>query len=175
MKDIFKPIIVLTCICLVVTTLLAVVNFVTSPIIKAAEEEAASKARSEVLTEAKTFEKMENVKLPDGVTEAYKGNDGTGYVFMLSQKGYGGEIKLICGIRPDGSMESIKTLSHSETSGIGSKVVDNATGYNKNYSGKTAADYETVDFVTGATISSKAYRAAVKSAFEAYESVKGAK
>ncbi len=175
MKDILKPIIVLACICLVVTTLLAVVNIVTVPIISAAEEEAAAKARSEVLTEAKSFELMKDVKLPEGVTEAYKGNDGTGYVFMLTQKGYGGAIKLICGIRPDGTMESIKTLSHGETSGIGSKVVDNATGYNKNYSGKTAANYESVDFVTGATISSKAYRAAVKSAFEAYDAVKGVK
>ena len=175
MKDIFKPIIVLPCICLVVTTLLAVVNMVTAPIIKAAEEEAASKARAEVLTEAKSFELMKNVKLPDGVTEAYKGNDGTGFVFMLTQKGYGGDIKLICGMRPDGSIEAIKTLSHSETSGIGSKVVDNAGGYNKNYSRKTAADYESVDFVSGATISSKAYRAAVKSAFDAYDVVKGAK
>lgn len=175
MKDILKPIIVLACICLVVTTLLAVVNFVTVPIISAAEEEAAAKARSEVLTEAKSFELMKDVKLPEGVTEAYKGNDGTGYVFMLTQKGYGGAIKLICGIRPDGTMESIKTLSHGETSGIGSKVVDNATGYNKNYIGKTAANYESVDFVTGATISSKAYRAAVKSAFEAYDAVKGVK
>ncbi len=175
MKDILKPIIVLTCICLVVTTLLAVVNFVTAPIILAAEEEAAAKARSEVLTQAKSFELMKDVKLPEGVTEAYKGNDETGYVFMLETKGYGGTIKLICGIRTDGTMESIKTLSHSETSGIGSKVVDNATGYNKNYSGKTAADYESVDFVTGATISSKAYRAAVKTAFDAYSAVKGVK
>lgn len=175
MKDILKPIIVLAAICLIVTTLLAVVNSVTSPIIKAAEEAAAAQARSEVLKEAKSFELMKDVKLPEGVSEAYKGNDGTGFVFMLTQKGYGGDIKLICGMRPDGSIESVKTLSHSETSGIGSKVVDNATGYNKNYSGKTAENYESVDAVTGATISSKAYKAAVKSAFEAYETVKGAK
>ena len=174
MKDIFKPIIVLTCICLVVTTLLAVVNMVTAPIIKAAEEEAASKARAEVLTEAKSFELMKNVKLPDGVTEAYKGNDGTGFVFMLTQKGYGGDIKLICGMRPDGSIEAIKTLSHSETSGIGSKVVDDKNGYRDNYIGKTAEDYESVDGITGATISSTAYKKALGSAFEAYEAVKEA-
>ena len=174
MKDIFKPIIVLTCICLVVTALLAAVNLVTAPIIRAAEEEAAQQARSEVLKEAKSFEKLD-VKLPDGVTEAFKGSDNSGYVFMLSQKGYGGEIKLICGIRPDGTIEAMKTLSHSETSGIGSKVVDNNTGLNQQFAGKSASNQDSDDPISGATISSKAYKAAVKSAFEAYEKVKGAK
>ena len=175
MKDILKPIIVLTCICLVVTTLLAVVNYVTATVISAAEELAASQARSEVLSGAKSFEKIENVKLPDGVTEAYRGSDNSGYVFMLTQKGYGGDIKLICGMHDDGTIEAMKTLSHSETSGIGSKVVDNSTGLNTKYAGKSADNYDTVEPITGATISSTAYRNAVASAFEALKAVKGAK
>lgn len=174
MKDIIKPIVVLGVICLVVTAVLAYVNTVTDPIIKAAEAEAAAKARSEVLSEAKDFELLGNAKLPEGVTEAYKGSGGTGYVFMVQQKGYGGPIRLICGIRPDGSIEAIKTLSHSETSGIGSRVVDNGSGYREKFSGKTAEDYEGVDAVTGATISSTAYKKAVASAFEAYKTVKEA-
>ena len=174
MKDIIKPIAVLACICLVVTAVLAYVNMVTSPIIKAAEEEAAAKARAEVLSEAKTFEEIKSVKLPEGVTAAFKGSDNSGYVFMMTQKGYGGDIKLICGIRNDGSIEAVKTLGHSETSGIGSRVVDNGSGYNKNYAGKKADDYEKVDVVTGATISSKAYKKAIGTAFEAYEAVKEA-
>ena len=174
MKDIIKPIAVLACICLVVTAMLAYVNMVTSPIIKAAEEEAAAKARSEVLTEAKDFEMIKNVKLPEGVTEAYKGSGNSGYVFMMTQKGYGGDIRLICGIRNDGTIEAVKTLGHSETSGIGSRVVDNAGGYSKNYEGKTAENYESVDAVTGATISSKAYKKAIGTAFDAYKIVKEA-
>ena len=175
MKDILKPIIVLTCICLVVTTLLAVVNSITAPIIEAAEEKAAEQARSEVLKEAKSFELMKNVKLPEGVTEVYKGSDGTGFVFMLKTKGYGGDVSLICGMRPDGSIEAMKTLSHSETTGIGSKVMDNETGLNQKFPGKTAQDQDSVEAVSGATISSKAYKAAVRSAFEAFEIVKGVK
>ena len=57
MKDIIKPIIVLASICLVVTTILACVNSITAPIIKAAEEKNAALSRSEVLNEAKSFEK----------------------------------------------------------------------------------------------------------------------
>lgn len=109
------------------------------------------------------------------MTEAYKAKNGAGYVFMLSTKGYGGEIKLICGIKADGTIEQTKTLSHSETSGIGSKVVDNESPYRSQYEGKTVDKLDGVDAVTGATISSKAYKKAITAAFEAYNSVKEAK
>ena len=173
MKDIVKPIAVLASICLVVTALLAFINSVTAPIIKAADEAAAAKARQEVLSEADEFELLD-LELPDGVTEAYAAANGTGYVFMLTTKGYGGAISLICGVKADGTIESVQTLSHSETSGIGSRVVDNNSAYREQYAGKTADDYDTVDAVTGATISSKAYIKAIEAAFEAYESVKEA-
>lgn len=174
MKEIVKPIAVLAGICLVVTALLAYINMVTSPIIAKAELKTKNEAMAEVLPDADGFSAIDT-KLPEGVTEAYKANNGTGYVFMLSTKGYGGEIKLCCGIKEDGSIDQIKTLSHSETSGIGSKVVDNGSDYRTRYQGKNAEDYDSVDAVTGATISSKAYKKAVAAAFEAYNTVKEAK
>ena len=97
----------------------------------------------------------------------YKADNG-GYVIMLTVKGYGGDIRLICGIL-DGKLTKLKTLSHPETSGIGSKVVDNASGYSDNYIGKTEQDYADVDSVTGATISSTAYKKAIAEAFAAYD------
>lgn len=166
MKDIIKPIAVLAGICLVVTALLAYINLVTAPIITAAEQKAAEEARMEVMPDANSFEQLDS-KLPEGVEEAYLADNG-GYVFMLTTKGYGGDIKLMCGIK-DGFIIKIKTLSHSETSGIGSKVVDNNSNYRENYYGKGAFNYEEVDAVTGATISSKAYKKAIGTAFEAYE------
>ena len=175
MKDILKPIIVLASICLIVTALLAYVNTITAPIIQAAEEQTAAQARAEGLKEADDFELLKIKKLPEGVTEAYKGSGDSGYVFMMTQKGYGGDIKLICGVRPDGSIESIKTLSHSETGGIGSRVVDNDSGYREKFEGKTVNNYQDVDAVSGATISSTAYKKAIASAFEAFKAVKEAK
>lgn len=174
MKEIIKPVAVLAAICLVVTALLAFVNSVTSPIIAEADAKAAAQARQEVLAEADAFEEIADVEKPEGVTEMYRAQNGAGYVFKLSTKGYGGAIELMCGMKADGSIENIQTLNHSETSGIGSKVVDNASGYSKNYAGKTANDYAEVDAVTGATISSKAYKKAVAAAFEAYDAVKEA-
>ncbi|MCH5304051.1 MAG: electron transporter RnfG, partial [Ruminococcus sp.] len=104
-NDFIKPIAVLVCICLVVTALLAYINLTTSPIIKAAEEKAAAEARAEVLSEADDFKLMDIKNLPECVTEVYKAENGTGYVFMLSVKGYGGDMKLICGIKADGTIE----------------------------------------------------------------------
>ena len=173
MKDIIKPIAVLAGICLVVTAVLAYINLITLPIITAAEQEAAEQARMEVMPGANSFEQID-IELPEGVTEAYTSDNG-GYVFMLSTKGYGGEIKLICGIDAGGSITGISTLSHAETSGIGSKVVEDNSGYREGYYGKTADNYSEVDAVTGATISSKAYKKALNGAFEAYELAKEAK
>ena len=174
MKDIVKPIAVLAAICLVVTALLATVNAVTSPIISEANEKAKAKAMKEVLAEADDFEEITDLSLPDGVTEAYRATNGTGYVFMVNSKGYGGTIQFCCGIRSDGTIESTQTLSHSETSGIGSRVVDKKSSERLKFDGKSADNYETVDSITGATISSKAFKKAIASAFEAYDTVKEA-
>ena len=173
-KDIVKPIAVLSCICLVVAALLAYVNLVTAPIIKAAEEEKAAQARAEVLSEADSFTMLEAENLPEEINEVYKADNEAGYVFIITVKGYGGDIKLICGIKADGSIELTKTLSHSETSGIGSRVVDNEGTYRNGYVGKTSDNFDEVDAISGATISSTAYKKAVSAAFKAYETVKEA-
>lgn len=172
-NDIIKPVAVLVSICLVVTALLAYINSVTSPIIKDAEAKAASEARQEVLKKAEGFTLMNEKNLPECVREVYRADNGAGYVFMLSVKGYGGDMKLICGIGSDGVIESCKTLSHAETSGLGSKTADEP--YRKQYSGKTADTLDKVDSISGATISSTAYKKAVTDAVKAYDIVKGAK
>lgn len=174
MKDIIKPVIVLVSICLIVTAVLASVNQLTRPVIAAAEEKAAEQARSEVLDGAKSFEKLSVPKLPDGTEEIYKGSDNSGYVVITKAKGYGGDIKIICGIKPDGSIAEVKTLSHSETNGVGTKAVSNDSDYRTKFVGKTARDYKKVDTVSGATISSAAYKKAIGIALDAYSAAKEA-
>lgn len=171
-SEIIKPIAVLTCICLVVSALLAYVNLVTSPIITEAAAKAAEEARAEVLKEADSFEKLELKDLPACVDEVYRASNGAGYVFMLTTKGYGGDMKLICGINADGAIEACKTLSHSETSGLGSKTAEDP--YKSQYNGKNADTLNEVDTITGATISSKAYQTAIADAFKAFDLVKEA-
>lgn len=171
-NEIIKPVLVLVCICLVITALLAYINSVTSPIIAKAEQEKTEQAMSEVLSEADGFEKLEIENLPDRVTEVYSANNGAGYVFMLTTKGYGGDMKLICGMDADGVIVQCKTLSHSETSGLGSKTAEDA--YASQYTGKTDVLLDSVDAITGATISSTAYKNAIEDAFKAYDMIKEA-
>lgn len=171
-NEIIKPVLVLVCICLVVTALLAYINSVTSPIIAKAEQEKTEQAMSEVLTESDGFEKLEIENLPDRVTEVYTANNGSGYVFMLTTKGYGGDMKLICGMKSDGTIEQCKTLSHAETSGLGSKTAEDP--YRNQYCGKNSDTLSEVDAITGATISSTAYKNAIEDAFKAYDMVKEA-
>lgn len=171
-NEIIKPVLVLVCICLVVTALLAYINSVTSPIIAKAEQEKTEQAMSEVLADADGFEKLEFENLPERVTEVYSATNGSGYVFMLTTKGYGGDMKLICGMKSDGTIEQCKTLSHAETSGLGSKTAEDP--YRNQYSGKNADTLSEVDAITGATISSTAYKNAIEDAFKAYDMVKEA-
>lgn len=171
-NEIIKPVLVLVCICLVVTALLAYINSVTSPIIAKAEEEKTEQAMSEVLCEADGFEKLEIENLPDKVTEVYTATNGAGYIFMLTTKGYGGDMKLICGMDAEGVIEQCKTLSHAETSGLGSKTAEDP--YRNQYCKKSADTLSEVDAITGATISSNAYKNAIEDAFKAYDMVKEA-
>ena len=171
--DFVMPILVLTLICLIASAVLAFTNNVTEPIIEETEAAIAEAARIEVLPEADGFTQL-NVDLPDDsfVTEVYKANNNVGYVFMITCNGYGGKgtMKLICSMDTDGRIIATKTLADAETAGMGSKTADDA--FRLQFAGKDAS-LEGVDTITGATFSSNYYIEGIRSAFEAYELVKG--
>jgi electron transport complex protein RnfG len=90
---------------------------------------------------------------------------------MLTAKGYGGDIKIICGIDSDGKIIACKTLEQSETKGLGSRVAE--TPFQNQFTGG-GASMDGVSAISGATISSSAYIGAVKDALTAFELVKEA-
>ncbi|PKM73190.1 MAG: hypothetical protein CVU91_06395 [Firmicutes bacterium HGW-Firmicutes-16] len=170
-KDFVKPILVLTLICLLISAALAFTNQKTAPIIAAAEKAAAEAARQEVLPEADSFTLMELEGLPSTVTEVYRADNGAGFVFMLTAKGYSGDMKLICGMDADGKITDCNTLLQSETKGLGTKTT--LPEFRQQFAGKDSS-LSGVETISGATISSKAYLGAIKDAFTAYETAKGA-
>lgn len=170
-NDFGKPILVLTLISLVISAALAFTDSKTAPIITATEKAKAEAARMEVLPEADAFVPLSLEGLPASVTEVFRAENGAGFVFMLSTKGYGGEIKLICGIDGAGTLVATSTLSQSETQGLGTKIT--LPGFTDQFVGKDAG-LEGVDTISGATISSKAYIKAIQDAFIAYELAKEA-
>ena len=172
-KDFVMPVLVLFCICLVISAALAVTNAVTAPIIAESEAEAAEAARLEVLPQAGEagFEALTLEGLPDTVTEVYRAVNGAGYVFMLSAQGYGGEMQLACGIDADCKITACQTLSHSETAGMGSKTAD--APFRDQFIGQ-GEDLSGVEAISGATVSSEAYIGAIQDAFTAFKLAKEA-
>ena len=170
---IWKPIVVLSLICVVVTGALAATNEVTAPIIEEATIAAENAARAEVLPEADSFSPVEGITV-EGVSAVYTADNGAGAVITASAKGYGGDVVIMVGINADGNIEGITVTQQSETKGIGSNVVDNPE-YLAQYSGLSAAEplvlNEDVDARTSATVSSTAVINAVNAAIEAYNQI----
>ena len=169
-KDFLAPIGVLFTICLVISVALAWTNQLTAPIIAQVEWTAANEAKLEVLPLADDFTLVEQEGLPAGVTEVYKAHNGAGYVILMTADGYGGDMKMICGIDSKGLVVNVQVLSHSETSGIGTKVTREE--FAAQFVGMDA-DLAGVQAITGASVSSNAYIAAVRSAVSAYKMVEG--
>jgi electron transport complex protein RnfG len=169
-KDFVLPIVVLTLICLIISAGLAITNNYTEPVIAKAAADRAEAARSAVIPEADSFELIEAQGLPATVKEVYKTTNNVGYIFMLTAPGYGGDINILCGIAPDGTILATKTLQQSETKGLGSKITE--APFAGQFPGKDAS-LDGVDAISGATISSRAYLGAIKDAFAAFDIVKG--
>ena len=125
-NKVFKPIVVLCVICVVITGALAATNSVTAPIIAEATRLAQEQARAELLPEADSFEKVENVAV-ENVSDVYAATNGAGYVITSTAKGYGGTMTVMVAYTPDGTIKQIKVTEQGETQGIGSKVAGTAS------------------------------------------------
>lgn len=171
-NDFVKPILVLAVICLVLSATLAVINSVTSPIIAETEAQIAESARMEVLPEADSFTELDvNIPEDSSVTAVYEATNGVGYVFMVTEDGYGGKdtLNIICSIDAEGNIVDTKTLSHSETAGLGTKIMED--DFKGQFVGLDSSEIESIDRISGATISSNHYLDGIRAAFDVYETV----
>ena len=157
MKSLLKPIIVLTAIAFVCTAALAGVNSLTKDIIAKAAAEKKAQSMQALFPEEKEYEE---VKVDSDLLKTYnasavsKAKGGSGYIVEHAASGYGGEILMMTAFSPDGKIVGVKILSHEETSGIGTRVVE-GDGFLSQLKDKDAATEAGVDAVSGATVSSK--------------------
>ncbi len=170
MKDSIKSVVVLTAICLVISLGLAATNSVTAPLIEKASAQAAFAACFEVMDGATGFETVTVEGAPATVTEIYKETSGLGYAFKLTTKGYESGLVLMCGIGADGTITGTKVVSSNETPSIGGKV--EGDDYKNQYVGKDSA-LAGVELISGATMTSSAYKSAMLDAFAAHALVSG--
>ena len=171
MKENFiKPIIVLAVICLVVTGLLAYVNDITYPVIKASSESRIESTMRDIMPGAPGFEPVEYDGLPYPVHDVYKAVDGSGFIFIVTSHGFGGDIKIVCGIDSDGNIIEVRTEQHSETKGLGDYIENRS--FTSLFDGLDVSRLPEVDTVTGASVTFNAYIHAIEAAFEAFEIVR---
>ena len=163
MNSSLKSLVVLLSICLIVAVLMAAIHALTAPKIEAANKAAEEEALRAVLSEASEFKKLEG-EYPESVTALYEGVGGVGYVAMLEAKGYDSSnpIKIAVGFDANGAILAVKVISATgETSGIGTKVT--GEDFLAQFIGKDSS-LDGVDTISGATISSSAFRNAVRDA-----------
>ena len=171
-NKIFKPIVVLSVICVVITGALALTNDITKPIIEEATRKAQDAARLELLPEADSFTKVDGITVTN-VADVYVANNGVGTVITATAKGYGGTMTVMVGFTADGTIRQIKVTENAETKGIGSKVAGDPAFWTR-FEGLEAKPLvldQDVDALSGATVSSKALLAAVNSAIEGYNAI----
>lgn len=165
-----KSILTLFAICAIVSVALATVNGITAPIILDRQNQAAAGALLEVMPEGGTFEKVDisTYELPASVKEAHKASNG-GFVIQIEWAGFNPGNVTMVGVSADGKVTGTKTITVKDSGGNGK---DSATEIpnmdaNGHYVGADMTTIDGVDTVGGVTISTKAYRAAVKDALAA--------
>lgn len=181
----------LTAICLVVAALLGGVNAVTADKIAAINLANTESSLKAVATAADEFaginltDAMTAAAAANGakLTEAYEVKEGgasAGYAFKVVASGSQGNIEMIVGVDADGLVSGVSIVSNKETSGIGSKVMENnalpsGTGVLDQFIGMNGAGSlavgKNVDAISGATVSSKGVTKGVNAALAVAEAL----
>ncbi len=108
-----------------------------------------------------------SLDLPSAVTKAYKETKGKGYVFEITVTGYRPNLVILCGVDADGKIAGMKHIATNDTFGKESEL-------NGAYIGQTM-DTLTPIIISGATMTSNAYKDAVTAALTASTLLSGGK
>lgn len=168
-KDsIIKPTVVLLCICIIIPLALAVTNKVTVNRIAKLEQKAATETMAK-LVKADKFTERNNKDLDTTYFEAMRDGNVTAFIFTTSAKGYGGDVKVMTSIAPDGRILNLAILDVSnETPGLGQNVTK--PDFYSQFKGKNdKISFNDIDAVTSATYSSKAVLNAVNKAVDTFQ------
>lgn len=171
MKKHLSSVLTLFLICAIVSVALAVCYEITNPLILKQQEAAANASLLEVMPEGGTFEKMDisGLGLPTSISAAYKASNG-GFVVQVGFDGYNSGNIAMVGISADGKVTGTKCINVADKGGKDGK--DSATvipelDENGYYTGADIGTIDSVDTVGGVTVSTTAYRGAIRDALGA--------
>ena len=168
-KKITKISIVLFIISLATALLLSITNEFTADIIAAGQLEKKNESMAKVIPAAE----YRLVSNEPGSYELYSATikDKTvGYAVSLSESGYGGDIDMMIGILPDGTVNGVNIIEMSETPGLGDNAkkpafTDMFNGTKESEIALTK-DGGKIEALSGATVTSRAVTKGVKRAVE---------
>ena len=191
-KFILKVAGTLTVISLITAFLLGLVNGVTKDKIAAIDAEKTRVAMSAVVPEGSEF--TDKLDIPEAVAAAASAQGGTlselygvtnggaeaGYVMKISASGSQGTIVMMVGVDANKAVTGVSVVSHSETSGIGTKVVENkpnaaGTPVLDQFVGMSGAGTlavgSNITAISGATVSTKGITMGANAALAAVEAL----
>ena len=171
-------VLVLAGVCLVCSALLGTVYAVTKAPIEASELATVNAAIASV-TPAFDNVPSEDVQDVDGaqIYTARKDGEAVGYAIKVKTSGFGGVMQMMVGFTPDGTIYNTSVISHSETPGLGAKIVDENCAPRAQVKGKQPAtanlsvskDGGEIDAITASTITSRAFLKGVNAAYEVFK------
>lgn len=188
MRDLIKMVVVLLVICTTSGVVLSYVNeatiapreyqyikFVQEPSIKAVlsgyDNDPVKERVKLAVGEDEAGNPVEVVVFPakkDGKTEAV--------AYSAAAKGYHGPIEVMVGVDPEGTLTGISIMTHTETPGLGARIVE--PEFTDQFAGldletaKLSAEGGKVDAVSGATFSTMGVITAVDTALEQFPQIK---
>jgi len=153
---------------------LALTQMITEEPIRVQAVKAENEARAVVLEGAEEFEAVEvpSETYPNilEVHKGFKNGELIGYTIKATSRGYGGQLTVIAGIDAGGNISGVRVAQHSETPGLGARVLE--PSFYEQFTGKSAAAQlgsDSISAISGATVSSKAVTSAVNAAIELYK------
>lgn len=171
-----SSILVLTIICLVVTGALVATYQVTAPIIEA-NKEVGGDALADLLPGSGGAFSEVVADMNDGILEVLAADNGEGFIFTVSVKGFGGEILGMVGVNKDNEVTGVEIVEHAETPDLGTQAFE--PEFIEQFIGSTAItikgeDGKTqIDAVAGATISCDAVFKLVDAALQQFDKMGG--
>jgi electron transport complex protein RnfG len=176
MNGVLRLVLVLTLITAGAGLILSMVEAVTREPIAEQRRLETLRALRAVLPPADNSPDEDTVQLMTGRDKFYRGRQAgelSGVAFkVVAPDGYSGNITVMVGTDPEGTVAGIEILSHQETPGLGDKITlpifkDIFAGKNlENADWRVKKDGGEFDQITGATISPRAVVGAVRSGLE---------
>ena len=154
---------------LIITALVALalagVDSITKPIIAQLKEQKTQQAVEKVLPGGGSELTLSG---DNGIVKAAYGSD-IGYAVLVEPNGFGGAISMMVGVDKEGKILGVSIISHAETPSLGAIAADKTSAgenFRNQFIGQTGtlAVGQTVEAISGATITSKAVTEGVNAA-----------